>query len=168
MGVSGSGKSTLGAALADRLGAVFIEGDDFHPASNIEKMRNGVPLTDDDRDPWLHAVRLAAECQLNGGSRRVVVACSALKADYRRRLLSRIPARAVIVHLQGDEETLRGRLACRRGHFMPPSLLASQFSALEPPTDSELPGATLVQVPVCLATNSQIELVSHRLGSIDG
>jgi gluconokinase len=135
MGVAGCGKSTVGALLADRLGWQFVDGDWLHPAANVEKMRSGVALTDDDRWPWLEAIsgRIAQICT-EGES--VVVACSALKRAYRDVLIGARPG-ARLVYLKGDAETIARRLAARDGHFMPPSLLASQYEVLEEPAADE-------------------------------
>ncbi|WP_366916001.1 gluconokinase [uncultured Nocardioides sp.] len=128
MGVSGCGKSTVGEALARRLDVAFTDGDDLHPPANVEKMRAGTPLDDDDRWPWLDAVGgWLAERRTSGG----VVACSALKRAYRDRLRDQAPA-AVHVHLHGDRELIGRRQAARGQHFMPPGLLDSQFATLEP------------------------------------
>lgn len=127
MGVSGSGKSTVGAALAERLGLDFADADDVHPDANVAKMAAGLALDDTDRAPWLDAVGTwLAERASYGG----VMACSALKRAYRDRLRAHAPG-VVFVHLDGDEETITRRQAERRGHFMPASLEASQFAALE-------------------------------------
>ena len=127
MGVSGSGKSTVGKALARRLGWEFIEADDFHPAANVEKMRGGAPLTDDDRRPWLEAIGLwLAGQDVEGG----VIGCSALKRKYRDQLRHHAP-RAVFLHLDGSRDVIARRQASRPGHFMPTSLLTSQFATLE-------------------------------------
>lgn len=141
-GVSGSGKSTIGRALADRLGWDLLEGDDFHPAANVEKMRRGVPLDDADRAPWLdrlHAAiadRVAAGNALAGNN--AVLASSALKRRYRDRLRQGLDPGAVrFVHLDVDRATLERRLREREGHYMPPSLLDSQLADLEPPTAGE-------------------------------
>jgi len=130
MGVSGCGKSTVGRVLAERLGWVFQEGDDLHPASNVAKMRSGVPLTDEDRWPWLDRVAAWIEGRLVAGEGGVV-ACSALKRSYRERLAR--PEGVVFVHLAVDRNTLEERLAGRRGHYMPAALLASQLETLEEP-----------------------------------
>jgi len=128
MGVSGSGKSTVGAALAQRLRVPFGDADDFHPPANIAKMSAGVPLDDDDRIPWLEAIgRWLAEHDDRGG----VVSCSALKVAYRARLRAHAP-RVAFVHLHGSREVIARRQAGRPGHFMPASLLDSQFDTLEP------------------------------------
>ncbi len=135
MGVTGSGKTTIGRALAERLGAVFLDADPFHPPANVAKMSRGVPLTDEDRWPWLDALRSAAEDELREG-RDVVLACSALKRVYRLRLFDGVPARVRIVYLDGDRETFRSRMGGREEHFMPHSLLQSQLDTLEPPADA--------------------------------
>lgn len=133
MGVSGSGKSTVASLLAERLGWEFLEGDDVHPAANVEKMAAGVPLTDEDRAPWLAEIaRLVAERIAAG--RSVVVTCSALRRRYRD-ILRRDDL--VFVHLTGSQSVVTERLAARTGHFMPSALLDSQFAALEPLEDDE-------------------------------
>lgn len=135
MGVSGSGKSTVGKVLAEQLGWPFIEGDDFHPAANVAKMRAGTPLTDADRKPWLAALRDRMDLALARGE-SVVLACSALKHAYQEYLERHDPAHIHYVYLEGSEEVIRERLEARKGHFMNPGLLHSQFEALEPPTDA--------------------------------
>ncbi len=136
MGVSGSGKSTVGTQLAARISAPFIEGDEFHPPSNVAKMRAAIALKDEDRWPWLDRIALAitAAC---AESRRVVSACSALKRVYRDRLRERIPVRVLFICLQADHEVLCARMTSRPGHFMPPALLSSQLATLERPDASE-------------------------------
>jgi gluconokinase len=137
MGVSGSGKSTIGETLAGRLGWRFEDGDRFHPASNVAKMSAGQPLTDDDRRPWLQSIADEID-RVCAAGQRLVVACSALKRAYREILLhGRNDVR--IVFLDGTEALIASRLAQRKGHFMPPGLLASQFQTLEPPRPSERP-----------------------------
>jgi gluconokinase len=132
MGVSGTGKTTVGKMLAARLGWDFVEGDDYHPPANVEKMSAGVPLTDDDRRPWLTAIRKRIEQACRQGE-NLVLACSALKREYRR-YLERDDLECVeYVFLHGSEELLRSRLANRQGHFMNPGLLQSQFETLEVP-----------------------------------
>jgi gluconokinase len=134
MGVSGAGKTTIGRLLAHTLGWRFLEGDDFHPPANVAKMHAGVPLTDADREPWLQTLRgVLAEALARGES--VVLACSALRAHYRE-VLSVDPSQVRWVYLRGSPALIAQRLAARRGHFMPPSLLDSQFNVLEEPQDA--------------------------------
>lgn len=135
MGVSGSGKTTIADALAATLSWRFVDGDAFHPAGNVAKMRAGHPLTDEDRRPWLNAIADEIErvCSADG---HVIVACSALKRAYRD-VLRRGRGDVRFVFLNGTPELVAARLARRKGHFMPPGLLASQFRALEPPGDGE-------------------------------
>jgi gluconokinase len=133
MGVCGCGKTTVGEALAGTLGWPFYDADDFHPEANVAKMAAGQPLTDDDRWPWLD--RIAAEMRgvlARGG--HAVLACSALKSAYRARLQRAGDDR--IVYLAGDAATIAERLASRRHKYMPPTLLPSQFAALEEPSDA--------------------------------
>jgi len=135
MGVSGCGKSTVGTRLAERIGATFLDADDFHPPANVERMRAGIALTDADRAPWLDALaaRLAAA---RAARESVVLACSALKRSYRDALRRGAPALA-LVHLTGSPALLAERLATRSDHYMPPSLLTSQLALLEAPADDE-------------------------------
>lgn len=135
MGVSGCGKSTIGVRLARKLERDFLEGDTFHPVSNVEKMSRGVPLDDDDRRPWLTAIAGAIDDARESG-RKVVVTCSALKRSYRAILVAGHDDVA-FVYLKGDQHLIAQRLAARAGHFMPPKLLESQFAALEEPGADE-------------------------------
>jgi gluconokinase len=146
MGVSGAGKTTVGKRLAERLGWEFIEGDRFHPPENVAKMQSGQPLTDADRAPWLAAVASAIDT-VQGRGASAVVTCSALKRSYRQRLVG---ARAGVrlVYLDGSLELIVRRIAARRGHFMPASLIESQFAALEPPGPDENPIIVAVGQPV--------------------
>ncbi|MCK5752384.1 MAG: gluconokinase [Mycobacterium sp.] len=127
MGVSGSGKSTVGAALAQRLRVPFADADDFHPPANVAKMSSGEPLDDEDRYPWLEAIGEWLAAHPGGG----VMSCSALKRKYRDQLREHC-GEIEFVHLYGSTEVIGKRQASRPGHFMPPSLLASQFKTLEP------------------------------------
>jgi gluconokinase len=146
MGVSGSGKSTIATALAERLGWRFEDGDGFHPASNVAKMKAGHPLTDEDRWPWLEAIadEIGRVCEAGG---HVVIACSALKRAYRNVLL-RGRSDVRFVFLDGSQALIAGRLAERKGHFMPPGLLDSQFNTLEPPQADERPITVSIDAPV--------------------
>ncbi len=146
MGVSGSGKSTIAEQLAQRLGWAYEDGDKFHPASNVAKMSAGHPLTDEDRRPWLQAIADEIDRVCKAGE-RVVIACSALKRSYRDVLVhGRRDVR--IVYLNGTQELIAGRLAARKGHFMPPGLLVSQFKTLEPPGADENPVIVSIDAPV--------------------
>jgi len=138
MGVSGAGKTTVGRALADKLGWQFADGDEFHPAANIQKMRSGTPLTDNDRDVWLRLLNEMIRKWIREG-RNVVLACSALRAAHRRALRAGIEDRNALrfVYLKGAFEDISPRLRHRTGHFMPESLLQSQFDTLEEPDVSE-------------------------------
>ena len=135
MGVSGSGKTTVARALAAELGLTFAEADDFHPPANIAKMTAGIPLTDEDRWPWLRALR-GWMADRDARSESTVVTCSALKREYRD-LLRGAGGRVQFIDLEGSRELLAARMARRSGHFMPAELLDSQLDALEPPTPDE-------------------------------
>lgn len=143
MGVSASGKSTVGELVAQRLDLPFVDGDDLHPEANVEKMRSGIPLTDEDRWPWLDAVGRVLQEHEHG----VVVACSALRRSYRDRIRRHAPE-VCIVHLHGTPELLASRASDREGHFMPPRLLESQIETLEVPGDDEDAVITDVARPV--------------------
>jgi gluconokinase len=134
-GVAGCGKSTVGAMLAGRLRWRFADADTFHPDANIAKMREGIPLTDEDRRPWLLAVTEWIDARIAEGQ-SAVITCSALKRAYREELLTGRPA-ATMVFLQVSRDVLDRRLLARRGHFFPEKLLDSQIAALEPPAPDE-------------------------------
>ncbi len=136
MGVSGSGKSLIGAALARALDIEFVEGDDLHPPDKVRRMAAGVPLTDDDRHDWLHAIAARLHEAKHRG-RGLVVSCSALKRRYRDLLRSVGAVDVRFVYLAGSRAILAERMAQRRGHFMPPSLLDSQLGILEEPSPDE-------------------------------
>ncbi|SHJ04765.1 gluconokinase [Wenxinia saemankumensis] len=155
MGVSGSGKSLIGRQLADRLGAPFVDGDDLHPRSNVEKMAAGHPLTDEDRWPWLAHVgaRLAAP------QPPAVIACSALKRIYRDHIARHAGREVAFVLLDGPRDVLRKRVGLREGHFMPPELLDSQLATLERPASDER--AVTVDV-----TPPPAEIVERIIGAL--
>jgi len=136
MGVSGSGKSTIGAQLARALGVEFVEGDDLHPPSNVERMAAGIPLTDDDRQDWLIAIAARLRDAKRAGV-GLVASCSALKRSYRDLLRSAGDPAVRFVYLKGIKPLLTERMAQRRGHFMPGSLLDSQLAILEEPSPDE-------------------------------
>ena len=147
MGVTGSGKSTIGKLLAQQLGWKFFEGDDFHSPANIEKMRRGMPLSDDDRRPWLEAIRESIR-QMVERSENALIACSALKHSYRQML--RITGEVVFVYLKANIDIVRERLKNRTGHFMNPNLIQSQFDTLEESeqalrVDASLPPGEIVR-----------------------
>jgi gluconokinase len=152
MGVSGAGKSTVGGLIAERLRVSFRDADDFHPPSNIAKMSAGQPLTDDDRWPWLDAIGAHLSAHRGPGC---VVTCSALKRAYRDRLRAAAPGLRFI-HLHGDMALVAARQAARRDHFMPASLVTSQFATLELPQDEQdvialdvaLPPAALAEAAI--------------------
>lgn len=143
MGVSGCGKTSVAEGLAAALGATFIEGDSLHPAANVEKMSKGVPLSDEDRWPWLDTIARAMAKTLSDG-KSAVVSCSALKKVYRDRLRNAAGGSLAFVFLQGSRDLLTARMAARRGHFMPVSLLDSQLAALEDPSGE--PGVVTVDI----------------------
>lgn len=140
MGVAGCGKSAVGAALAARLGAAYLDGDDLHPAANIAKMSRGQPLTDEDRWPWLALVGRS----LANPEGVLILGCSALKRRYRDRIREVAAAPVTFVHLSGTKALIVARMNARSGHFMPASLIDSQFAALEPPAGDE--GAVTVDI----------------------
>jgi len=153
MGVTGSGKSTSGRLLARRLHWKFLEGDDFHPRANIEKMRRGVPLNDLDRRPWLKAIRESIRMAIDRAE-NAVIACSALKESYRRML--QIRGKVIFVFLKADRPLIRKRLKKRTGHFMNPALIESQFDALEEPKGA-------LQVDAGLTPAAIVQRIRHQL-----
>jgi gluconokinase len=135
MGVAGSGKSLIGAAFARALGVDFVEGDDYHPAENVERMARGIPLTDDDRAGWLRALAMRIGEAKDAGT-GLVMSCSALKRSYRD-VLRAGAGELQLVYLRGPRALIADRLTGRRGHFMPASLLDSQLATLEEPSPDE-------------------------------
>lgn len=159
MGVCGCGKTTVGRALAAELGCEFLDADDFHPEANVAKMAKGVALTNDDRWPWLDAIVAAMRERAARGAGSVI-ACSALKEAYRDRLRRGMVAvdEVRIVYLKGDAATIAPRLASRRDHYMPASLLDSQFAALEEPGDA-------IVVDIRQTTEEQVRQIAAALQS---
>jgi gluconokinase len=133
MGTTGAGKTTVGKLIADRLGWIFLDADDFHPPANIEKMKHGIPLADADRTPWLDNIH-ARLVQLATEGKNAVLACSALKQSYRDTLSTGLDFR--IVYLRGTYEQMRQHILARHGHFAGESILAGQFADLEEPRDA--------------------------------
>lgn len=157
MGVSGSGKTTVGTELANLMGLVYLDGDDFHPQANIDKMASGIPLDDADRWPWLRRVGNWLAEQEHGA----IVACSALKHSYREILLSECPG-TVFVHCTGSRELLEQRMLERTKHFMPAHLLDSQLATLEPLRGDE-PGASFdVAAPPTLVAEAMKDWITAR------
>lgn len=153
MGVSGCGKTTIGEMLAERLSASFADADTFHSQSNKDKMHKGIPLNDEDRWPWLHAIRAAiVEKEQSGQS--AVFPCSALRKVYRD-ILRESDSEVIFVYLKGTEELLQERLKTRKGHFFDPSLLRSQLDTLEPPGPEENP----IVADIALSPEEIVELV---------
>ena len=153
MGVSGCGKTTVGRMLGEALGWPFFDADDFHPEANVAKMRAGIPLTDDDRWPWLD--RLVAEMgAIDHRGDHAVLGCSALRQAYRERLARAGDVR--FVYLKGDRDTIAARLASRSGHYMPPTLLDSQLATLEEPTDA-------IVVDIRLSAEEQVAAIRFAL-----
>ncbi|MET0934257.1 MAG: gluconokinase [Mycetocola sp.] len=159
MGVSGSGKSTIGALIAGALGVPFVDGDSLHPQSNIEKMAGGQSLNDDDRWPWLATVgQTLADAGRRGTG--MVIACSALRRDYRDAILQSAPDTR-FVHLSGSREVLASRVEGRSDHFMPPALLDSQFATLEPLQGDE-PGIVIdIDKPVPAIVSDAVEKLAE-------
>ncbi|NKM54623.1 AAA family ATPase [Rhizobium anhuiense] len=143
MGVSGCGKSSVGEKLAEALHLAFVEGDALHPAANVEKMSKGIPLTDEDRMPWLDLIGEDMQASLDK-SEGIIVSCSALKRVYRDRLRAAVGGNLFFVYLEGSKALLTKRMGERKGHFMPVSLLESQLATLEVPTGE--PGVVTVDI----------------------
>jgi len=154
MGVSGSGKTTIGTRLAQELRWTFADGDDYHPAANIQKMKNGIPLTDEDRAPWLLALHNLIARWLSEGT-EAVLACSALRKAYRCEL--QISSEVRPVYLKASPEVLRARLRERAGHYMKEGMLASQLATLEEPDD-----AVVIEVNGTIEDN--LQQIRQKLG----
>ncbi|MEE8271221.1 MAG: gluconokinase [Alphaproteobacteria bacterium] len=157
MGVCGSGKTTVGTLIAERLGACFAEGDRYHPKENIEKMSKGIPLDDDDRRPWLESIAAAID-RWRAAGEDAVIACSALKESYRRVIVG--DRRGVhLVYLRGSAAQIADRMARRHHHFMPPTLLPSQFAALEEPQAAD----SVIVADVSSSPDEIADLVVERI-----
>ena len=154
MGVAGSGKTAVGMRVAEKLNWLFLDADNFHPAANIEKMSHGIPLTDEDRVPWLERLRDELRRQIASGH-SVILACSALRESYRR-ILREEPLPPQFVYLDVDAETIRERLSHRSAHFFPKELMNSQFAALEKPKDA-------IVVDARKPIESVVEAVVHAI-----
>ncbi|NVM98812.1 gluconokinase [Arthrobacter sp. SDTb3-6] len=158
MGVSGCGKTTIGALVARGLGLPFTDGDSLHPVGNIAKMAAGTPLDDADRAPWLETVGRELAASPNG----LVVACSALKRQYRDAIRDQAPG-TVFLHLDGSREVLGSRLEGRSGHFMPAALLDSQLATLEPLDDDETAVVMDISAPVPALVGDAVERLRHTI-----
>jgi len=154
MGTTGSGKTTIGTLLAKRLGCEFVDADDFHPPANVEKMKDGIPLTDADREPWLKALHDKI-VEWTAEKRNVVLACSALRQSYRDELRASLDVK--FVYLKGSYELFSQRVLGRKGHFAKQDLLASQFATLEEPTDA-------ITVDATKSTEQIVSEVRRQLG----
>ena len=156
MGVSGSGKSSVGRLLAEQLSVAFVDADDHHSPSSIEKMSQGLPLTDGDREPWLININKIATGYLNSG---VVIACSALKQKYRIQLSQSIEPNVLWVYLKGDYSLILERMKSRSGHFMRADMLASQFETLEEPKRAAI-------IDIVDSLDSIVETVMKKIESV--
>lgn len=143
MGVAGCGKSSVGRALAEIFSASYVDGDDLHPTANVEKMASGIALDDDDRWPWLGLIG----GRLHSADGRILIGCSALKRAYRDRIRAVAGANVVFLHLKGSRDVIERRMVARKDHFMPASLLDSQFEALEQLQDDEIGFAVDIDQP---------------------
>jgi gluconokinase len=156
MGVTGSGKTTVGQLLAQQLGWEFVDGDGFHPAANVEKMSRGIPLTDQDREPWLEALGAAIR-RWREARKDVVLACSALKRPYRERL--RVGPEVRLVYLKGSYALIAERLQARHGHFATAAILAGQFADLEEPEGG-------ITVDIRQAPEEMVAEIRKQLGNL--
>jgi gluconokinase len=161
MGVSGSGKTTVADGVARQLGWSLLEGDKFHPPANIAKMKAGIPLTDEDRWPWLRAIA-AREDELQAAAQPAVVACSALKRAYRDILIGD-RGDALLIYLRGSKALIWERMQARTGHFMPPALLDSQFVTLEEPGADEHPIIVNIRGPIEETVADAVRQLKERM-----
>jgi gluconokinase len=162
MGVSGSGKTTIAVGVAKSEGWRLVEGDDFHPAANVAKMKSGTPLTDEDRWPWLRAIAQEIDA-IRGRGESAVVASSALKRAYRDILIGN-RRDVVLVYLKGSKDLIGKRMATRKDHFMPPALLDSQFATLEEPGDDEHPIVVSIEPPPDEIVADVVRKLKERAG----
>ncbi|MCX7365292.1 MAG: gluconokinase [Alphaproteobacteria bacterium] len=160
MGVSGSGKTTVAAMLAGRLHCAYLEGDDFHPAGNVRKMRGGTPLTDEDRLPWLQRIAMEIDGWRAAGASGVLT-CSALKRSYRDIIVGTRPE-VTLVYLKGSRELIQHRMAARHEHFMPLALLDSQFATLQEPASDEDPVVVDVGPPPSEIVDEIVRRLAER------
>lgn len=170
MGVSGSGKTTVGLLLANRLGWEYADADEFHPPENIAKMKSGQPLTDHDRWPWLRAVAQWIENK-HTSKRHGIVACSGLKRRYREVLVGDLGDAVGFIYLEGSRELITERLSMRHNHFMPPSLLETQFEALEVPDPDEQEITVSIEadpIEIVRQVIERLELGAVARGAIGG
>ncbi|MCF3641791.1 gluconokinase [Rhizobium sp. TRM95111] len=159
MGVAGCGKSTVGVALAERIGAVYLDGDVLHPPENIAKMSRGEPLDDADRWPWLTLVGRS----LAAPATPLVVGCSALKRRYRDHIRLEAGASVALIHLAGSRDLIAARMTARTGHFMPAALVESQYAALEPPGSDE----NTIDVDIDQPIDAIIDRIARLLGGTE-
>jgi gluconokinase len=162
MGVSGSGKTTIAEGVARREGWRLVEGDDLHPAANVAKMKSGTPLTDEDRWPWLRAIADEIDA-IRGRGESAVVTSSALKRAYREILIGGRPD-VFLVYLKGSRELIGQRMATRKGHFMPPTLLDSQFATLQEPAADEHPIVVSIEPPPDEIVADVVRKLKERTG----
>ena len=158
MGVSGSGKTAVGTALAERLGIRYLDGDNFHPASNVAKMSRGQPLTDADRWPWLTQIGR----QLAAAMSPTIIGCSALKRAYRSHIAHEAGAPVLFIYLAGSREVIEARMKARKGHFMPAALLTSQFATLEPPGPDE----NAITIDIDQPVEGVVDAIIAKLGEL--
>lgn len=158
MGVAGSGKTTIGEALARAIGATYVDGDQLHPPANIAKMSAGIPLSDEDRWPWLAKVGET----LRQGNQTILVGCSALKRAYRDFITESAGAPVLFIYLDGSRELISRRMRERTGHFMPASLLDSQFATLEVPGPDENAIAVAIDAPL----DRIVESIADRIRAL--
>lgn len=163
MGVSGSGKTTVARAVAARLGWIYQEGDALHPAANVEKMRQGHPLTDEDRWPWLHHIAELVD-EWRSGGRSAVLSCSALKRAYRQIIIGDRPG-VVLLYLKGSKELIGSRIAARKHEYMPATLLDSQMATLEEPGEDERPIVISIEERPEKEVEDAIQALRSRLGN---